>query len=78
MSDILTERVTDAVREASPYWGDHLILSESEAHAAIAAVLQHLYEEFINEGEWDVESFAVRNGYKLAPKSVAGTHKGTE
>jgi hypothetical protein len=62
----LVEDVTDAVRNASPYWGDHLHLSDDEARAAIRVVLQTVEEHFSDSWIADeVRLLAHANNIKL-------------
>lgn len=65
MADSLTEKVTDAVRSASPYWGDHLTLSYAEAQAAIQAVLEAMMECEDIGGERHVRWFAALHNITL-------------
>jgi hypothetical protein len=44
MSDLI-EKVKDAVRKANPYWDDPVFLTDEEAEAAVATVIQHIFDK---------------------------------
>jgi alkylhydroperoxidase family enzyme len=67
MADNLIEKVKDAVRGASPYWNDHMQLTDDEARAAIAVTLQAAYNhcKAVGSSVSEINLLAFGNDIKL-------------